>query len=130
MIADMAGNTGTQSLAVVVRGLALGEFGFEDAVRVIKRETLVGIIVGGVNGTLIALLAYIWQRSMTLGFVIGFSLGLTLFVATLAGAVIPMILDRFKVDPAVASGPFITTINDLIGLTIYFSVATRFIRYL
>jgi len=130
MIADMAGNTGTQSLALVVRGLALGEFKTEDVFRLLRREAGVGLILGTVNGLAIAVIASIWQQSIVLGFVIGFSLWLTLIVATLVGAIVPIIISRFNIDPAVASGPFITTVNDIVGLTIYFSVATALMVYL
>ncbi|MBS4026041.1 MAG: magnesium transporter [Clostridia bacterium] len=130
MIADMAGNTGTQSLAVVVRGLATGEFIGKDALRLIKREAGVGVIIGTVNGLLISVLVALWQQNIWLGFVIGFSLWVTLFFATLAGTIVPLLMDRLKIDPAIASGPFITTINDILGLTIYFTVATRFMEYL
>lgn len=130
LIAGMAGNTGTQSLAVVVRGLAVTEFRPRDFLWLLRREAGVGLIIGTVSGLLIALLTYLWQGNIWLGFVLGFSLWLTLFVSTMSGAVVPLILNYFKIDPAVASGPFITTINDIIGLTIYFSVATAFISFL
>ncbi|MGF7185512.1 magnesium transporter [Desulfitispora alkaliphila] len=130
LIADMAGNTGTQSLAVVVRGLALGQFGKGTIFKLIKREAGVGLIIGTVNGISIALIAYLWQGNPYLGLVIGLSLWITLIVATLTGAVVPLILNRLRVDPAVASGPFITTVNDIIGLTVYFSIATSFMEYL
>lgn len=130
MIADMADNTGTQALAVVVRWLALGEFGWREAVQLVRREAGVGIIIGVVNGVMISIVAAVWQRDLALGLVVGFSLGFTLFFVTLAGATIPLLLNRLKVDPAIASGPFITTINDLVGLTIYFTMATIFMAYL
>jgi magnesium transporter len=130
MIADMAGNTGTQSLAVVVRGLALGKFRAGQVWRLLRREAGVGMILGAVNGIAIALIAGWWQKSVALGFVIGFSLWFTLIVATLVGAIVPLILNRFRIDPAVASGPFITTVNDIVGLTIYFSTATALMGYL
>lgn len=124
LIADMAGNTGTQSLAVVVRGLALGQFRPGDVWPLLRRELGVGFIVGTINGLGITLVATVWQRDLMLGFIVGFSLWVTLIVSTLTGAVVPLLLNRLGVDPAVASGPFITTINDIIGLTIYFTVAT------
>jgi len=130
MIADMAGNTGTQSLAVVVRGLTLGEYEEEGVLPVIRREAGAGIIIGLFNGILISIIATLWQRSLMLGIVIGLSLSITLFVATLSGTMIPLIMEKLNIDPAVASGPFITTINDVIGLTIYFSIATYFMEYL
>ncbi len=130
LIADMAGNTGTQSLAVVVRGLALGKFKAGEIVRLLRREVGVGLILGSVNGVLIALIAAVWQQSVALGFVIGFSLWLVLIVATVVGAFVPLILDRLRVDPAVASGPFITTVNDIVGLSIYFFTATEMMGFL
>ena len=129
LIADMAGNTGTQSLAVVVRGLAVTEFRPRDFLWLLRREAGVGLIIGTVSGLLIALLTYLWQGNIWLGLSSVFPLA-TLFVSTMSGAVVPLILNYFKIDPAVASGPFITTINDIIGLTIYFSVATAFISFL
>jgi magnesium transporter len=129
MIAGMAGNTGTQALAVVVRGLALGEIEKKDVPTLIKKEAGVGLIVGVVNGLVVALLAWIWQ-GLIIGVIVGITLWITLIVATLAGAVVPLVLHRLKIDPAVASGPFITTVNDAISLTIYFSIATLFMAYL
>lgn len=129
LIAGMAGNTGTQALAVVVRGLALGEIEKKDVPKLLKREAGVGLIAGVVNGLVISLIAWFWMGPV-IGFIIGFSLWVTLIVATLAGATVPLILNRLKIDPAVASGPFITTINDVISLTIYFSIATMFMSYL
>ncbi len=130
MMTGMAGNTGTQSLTVVVRGLTLGEFEGKGILQVIRREAGVGLFIGIANGIVISLIAMVWQGSPMLGIVIGISLLITLFVATLAGTLVPLIMDKLKIDPAVASGPFITTVNDLIGLTIYFSIATYFMEQL
>jgi magnesium transporter len=130
VMAGMAGNTGTQSLAVVVRGLATGHFTSQDALKLIQREAGVGLIIGTINGILISLIVAIWQHNLVLGFIIGFALWITLFFATLVGTIIPLIMTKIKVDPAVASGPFITTVNDILGLTIYFTIATMFMSYL
>ncbi|MDW7671683.1 MAG: magnesium transporter [Bacillota bacterium] len=130
MIADMAGNTGTQSLAIVVRGLTMGQFKGKDVWRLIRREAEVGFMIGIVNGILVSIVATVWQGSLMLGFVIGLSLSITLFFATMAGTLVPLLMAKMNIDPAFASGPFITTINDLVGLTIYFTIATRFMRYL
>nr|WP_209462383.1 magnesium transporter [Virgibacillus natechei] len=126
MIAGMTGNTGTQSLAVVVRGLATNDLNFKQVLKLIIRELWVGIIIGIVCGILILLIAYVWQGSFPLGIVVGGSLLLTLIIGTLAGTIIPLILYKFNVDPAVASGPLITTINDILSLLIYFGFATMF----
>lgn len=130
MIAGMTGNTGTQSLAVVVRGLVTEELTMKKTLGLVFRELLVGIILGVVCGAVISVIAYIWQGSFTLGLVVGSSLVATLIIGTLAGTIIPLILNKFKVDPAVASGPLITTINDILSLLIYFGIATMFISKL
>jgi magnesium transporter len=130
VIADMAGNTGTQSLAIVVRGLTTGQFTGPDAWQLIKREAAVGVLVGVANGLFISIIVTIWQKNIVLGFVIGLTLLITLFFSTLAGTIVPLIMAKLRIDPAVASGPFITTINDILGLTIYFSTATAFMSHL
>ncbi|MFS0689447.1 magnesium transporter [Sporosarcina sp. 179-K 8C2 HS] len=130
MIAGMTGNTGTQSLAVVVRGLVTEELTMKKTLSLVFRELLVGIMLGIICGAVISVIAYIWQGSFTLGLVVGSSLVATLIIGTLAGTIIPLILSKFKVDPAVASGPLITTINDILSLLIYFGIATMFISKL
>jgi magnesium transporter len=130
MIAGMTGNTGTQSLAVVVRGLVSNELDFQQVLKLIIRELSVGIIIGVTCAVMIAIIAFVWQGNIILGLVVGSSLLITLIIGTLAGTIIPLILYKFKVDPAVASGPLITTINDILSLMIYFGIATMFITRL
>ncbi|TYS14822.1 magnesium transporter [Rossellomorea vietnamensis] len=130
MIAGMTGNTGTQSLAVVVRGLASRDIDTKTVIKLIGREFWVAIIIGITCSLLIAAIAFVWQGSLILGFVVGASLLLTLIIGTMAGTVIPLILYKLKVDPAVASGPLITTINDILSLLIYFGIASFFIKSL
>ena len=130
MIAGMTGNTGTQSLAIVVRGLAAYDINKRLINRLIFRELGVGLIIGLINGLLIAVIAYFWQGNPVLGIVVGASLFATLIIGTLAGTVIPIILYHLKIDPAIASGPLITTLNDIFSLTVYFSLASFFITYL
>lgn len=130
MIAGMTGNTGTQSLAVVVRGLVSEDLEFKEVMKLIVRELWVGIIIGITCSILIALIAFVWRGNMVLGLVVGSSLLITLIIGTLAGTIIPLILYKFKVDPAVASGPLITTINDILSLLIYFGIATAFLSKL
>lgn len=130
MIAGMTGNTGTQSLAVVVRGLVSHDVDQKTVFKLILRELTVGIIIGSTCGMLIAAIAYVWQGSPILGWVVGSSLFITLIIGTLAGTVIPLILYRLKIDPAVASGPLITTLNDIFSLTVYFGTASLFISHL
>ncbi|BCB03628.1 magnesium transporter [Bacillus sp. KH172YL63] len=130
MIAGMTGNTGTQSLAVVVRGLVSNDLDVRQVVKLILRELWVGIIIGITCAFMISIIAYVWQGNPILGIVVGSSLLITLIIGTLAGTIIPLILYKFNVDPAVASGPLITTINDILSLLIYFGIATVFISHL
>lgn len=130
MVAGMTGNTGTQSLAVVIRGLAKEKINAKQVLNLLMRELKVGVYIGLTCGLLIFIIAYLWQGSAVLGVVIGVSLLCTLIIGTLAGTIIPLILNHLNVDPAVASGPLITTINDILSLLIYFGIATAFLSYL
>ncbi len=130
LIAGMAGNTGTQSLAVAVRGLATGDFGGQGKMKLMLREATTGLITGTTCGILITIVIFLWKGELFLGFLVGISILVTLTIATLSGSVIPIVMDRLKIDPAVASGPFITTINDIISILVYFGIATSFLSYL
>lgn len=130
MIAGMTGNIGTQSLAVVVRGIVMHDIDRKTIINLIFRELRVGLIIGVTCGLLILLIAYFWRGSLILGFVVGVSLLITLVIGTLSGTIIPLVLYKLGVDPAVASGPLITTINDILSLFVYFSIATMFISNL
>jgi magnesium transporter len=130
MIAGMTGNTGTQSLAVVVRGLTMRDIDAGTVQRLVIRELIVGLLLGLVCGILISIIAYVWQGNMMLGLVVGSSLTITLIFGTLTGTIVPIVLYKLKVDPAIASGPLITTLNDILSLLIYFGIATAFLSYL
>ncbi|SET15855.1 magnesium transporter [Oceanobacillus limi] len=130
LIAGMAGNTGTQALAVAVRGLATGEYGSDGKLKLILREASTGMITGTVCGIVITIIISLWQQNFYLGLLVGLTIMAALVVATLAGSLVPLIMDRIKIDPAVASGPFITTINDIISILIYFAIATAFMGVL
>ncbi|HOV68830.1 MAG TPA: magnesium transporter [Clostridia bacterium] len=130
MIIGMTGNTGTQSLAIVVRGLVSEELDGDLLINLILRELRVGFIIGLVCGALVSIVGFVWQGNIMLGLVVGGSLLTTLTIGTLSGTIIPLILYKLKVDPAIASGPLITTINDILGLLIYFGIASAFISIL
>jgi magnesium transporter len=130
LIAGMAGNTGTQALAVAVRGIATGEIEKENKLKMLLREAGTGLITGATCGLLVMLIVFFWQGDFFLGLLVGVSIFSTLLVATLAGSFIPLLMHKFNIDPAVASGPFITTINDIISILIYFGMATLFMSYL
>jgi magnesium transporter len=130
LIAGMAGNTGTQALAVAVRGIATGDLEKESKWSIIFREAGTGLITGSICGVLVTFVVYFWQGDLFLGALVGISIFITLIIATLAGSLVPLLMHRLKIDPAVASGPFITTINDIISILIYFGIATAFMSYL
>lgn len=130
LIAGMAGNTGTQSLAVIVRGIATGEIAEENKWLLLLREAGTGLITGVTCGILVTILVFAWQDDFFLAILVGNSILVSLMVATLAGSLVPLVMNKLKIDPAVASGPFITTINDLISIVIYFGMATIFMSRL
>ncbi|WP_322787572.1 magnesium transporter [Alteribacillus persepolensis] len=130
MIMGSAGNTGTQSLAVSVRALATGTIEKRGLSKTILREFATGLMIGVMSGAVIALLLAVFYQDLLLGGVVGISIILSLGVASVIGTTIPLIINKLHLDPAIASGPFITTLNDLISLMIYFSVATSLIQYL
>lgn len=130
LIAGMAGNTGTQALAVAVRGIATGDLEKENKMALVIREAGTGLITGTTCGVVVSIVVYVWKGEFFLGVLVGISVLVSLFVATLAGTLVPLLMHKLKVDPAVASGPFITTINDIISILIYFGLATLFMNYL
>lgn len=130
MIMDSGGNVGTQSLAVAVRGLALGTIEENSFWRMVKREFATGAMIGLICMILITLLVLVIYGNPMLGLIVGISILLTLSASAVIGAVIPLIINKLNIDPAIASGPFITTVNDIIGLLIYFSIATYLIDLL
>lgn len=130
LIAGMAGNAGTQSLAVAVRGIAVGDYGKENRSKLILRELLTGVLTGSANALIVIPLIYIWKGNLFLGLLVGLAILATVIVATLSGTLIPLFMERLNIDPAVASGPFITTLNDIASVLIYFGMATIFISML
>ncbi|MBU9710422.1 magnesium transporter [Evansella tamaricis] len=130
MIAGMTGNTGTQSLAVVVRGLVTNTLEKRTILKLVWREFKVGTMIGITCGLLVFTVASIWQGDLVFGMIVGISLLITLIIGTMAGTIIPLILYRIGIDPAVASGPLITTLNDIFSLLIYFGIATTFLHLL
>src|SRR5699024_7065738 len=130
MIMDSGGNVGTQSLAVSVRGLALGTIEKGSFFRMIRREFSTGALIGLLCMILITILVTFIYGNTMLGAIVGVSILITLSISAVIGSVIPLIINKMKIDPAVASGPFITTINDIVGLLIYFSIATYLMDFL
>ncbi|MBP1047733.1 magnesium transporter [Enterococcus sp. BWM-S5] len=129
LITGTAGNAGTQSLAVAVRRLAVSDEKDNNFSRLIVSEVLTGAVTGAITGLTIFIVVGIWKQNFPLGFVIGMAMLCAITVANLAGSLIPMLMDRLGFDPAVASGPFITTLSDLTSVLIYFNIASIFMGY-
>lgn len=128
MLMGTAGNTGTQSLAVAVRGIATGSFERGGVMKTVKRELGTGIMLGiTCMIVLMGIISLFYKGNFLLAFIVGISLFFALSVAAVIGATVPIIINKLKIDPAVASGPFITTMNDIVSLLIYFTVATTLI---
>lgn len=130
MIMDSGGNVGTQSLAISVRGLALGTIQKDGFLRLIRRELTTGALIGLACMLLISTIVFFVYGNGMLGIIVGVSILATLSISAVIGALIPIIIDKLNIDPAVASGPFITTLNDITGLMIYFTIATKLIDYI
>lgn len=123
IVASMGGNAGTQSMTVAVRSIATRDLTVRNAWRVIRREIAVGMINGMGFGLIMAGVAGIWFGIPMLSVVVAVAMLLTLIAAALGGIVIPIILDRFGIDPALASGPFVTTVTDVIGFMAFLGLA-------
>lgn len=123
IVASMGGNAGTQTMAVTVRALATRELTPRNALRIVRREIAVGALNGLSMGLVVAGVATVWFGTPMLGVVIGFAMLGTLSVAALAGILIPMALNRAGVDPALASGPFVTTLTDVVGFFLFLGLA-------
>lgn len=123
MMTGIAGNVGTQSCTVTVRGLATGNVTTKEALRTILREAFLGFVLGLTVGSIVCLVASFWQHNIQLGMTVGTTLLLNNIMAALLGTVVPLALERVHIDPAVASAPFITTTLDVIGLFNYSMIA-------
>ena len=127
IVASMGGNAGTQTLTVAVRGLATKELSADNALRIIGKEVLVGLLNGIVFAVLVGGVAWAWFHDPTIGVVIGLAMMINLIVAGLAGSLIPLTLERFGVDPAVSSSVFLTTCTDVIGFLAFLGLASIFV---
>ncbi len=124
IVASMGGNAGTQSLTVAVRAIATKDLTGSNVWRVIRREVLAGLVNGLAFAVLMGLVGLIWFGSPMLGVVIALAMIINLGVAGLAGTAIPVILDRLKIDPALASGAFVTTVTDVVGFFAFLGLAS------
>lgn len=130
LVMGSAGNAATQSLVVTVRSIALGTINRKNVMKMVRREFGTGVILGVVCMIVIfGVITFLYDNAF-IGIIVGISIFAALSVATIVGTLIPLLINRLKLDPAVASGPFITTLMDNLGLIIYFTVATSMLQFL
>jgi magnesium transporter len=131
VVAGMGGNAATQTLTVIVRGIALGELTWANTRKALLKEAVVGLGNGVACGVLGVLIVTLFTRgNWVLGLVLGMAMIINMFVAATAGTVIPLVLRAMKVDPALASSVFITTLTDMFGFFSFLGLATIFLKYL
>jgi magnesium transporter len=130
VITAMGGNVGTQSATILTRGLATGRIEIRDLPRTVFRELRVGLVMGLLCGVLVGVIAafLFGEGRVALGVVVGSAMISAMTTAAVVGAIAPAAMERFGVDPAIASGPFVTTANDVIGIVIYMSTALLFLE--
>ncbi|MBC2712641.1 MAG: magnesium transporter [Desulfosarcina sp.] len=127
VIMGMGGNIGTQSSTIVVRGLATGRINIREIWSVVGKELAVGFILGLVYGLLLGSVAQLQYSTLMLALAVCLAVICSMSVAALVGSCVPMLLARNNIDPAVATGPFVTTAIDIISVYFYFTIATRFL---
>lgn len=130
LISGTSGNSGTQALAVAVRGIATGEIGDKSKLKMLLREVLTGLITGIVCGLIVVGIIFFWKHNLIIGLLVGAAISTSILVATIAGSFIPLLIHKLGADPAVASGPFITTLNDVTSILIYLGLASVFLGQL
>jgi len=130
IVAGMGGNAATQTLTVIVRGLALGELSWVNARKALGKESLIGLGNGLALGVVAAGVAWLTKADPILGLLLGAAMVCNMFVAATAGTLVPLGLKALKVDPALASSVFITTFTDVVGFASFLGLATVFLKYL
>jgi len=130
VITGMGGNVGGQTSTIIVRGFATGRIEFSMLRQIFLKELRVGLIMGIVCGLVIAAVATVWHQNIYLGVVVGVAMVTAITVAACMGVLVTVFFKKIGIDPAIASSPFVQTINDISGILIYFSTATLFLQYL
>ena len=127
IVASMGGIAGSQTLTLIIRGLALRQIGDSNAMRLIIQELSVGMLNGAVWAVIVAIVAGIWFQNAGIGFLLGCAMIINLLCAALAGASIPLILHKIGIDPALAGGVLLTTVTDVVGFMAFLGLATLFL---
>ncbi|MDE0113207.1 MAG: magnesium transporter [Albidovulum sp.] len=125
IVVSMGGNAGTQSLTVAVRAIATKDLTGSNAWRVIRRESVVGLINGVVFAMIIGSVGLVWYESTTLSVVLAAAVVVTMLMAGISGILVPILLERARVDPALASGAFVTTVTDVVGFFAFLGLAYK-----
>ncbi|MFK8046480.1 MAG: magnesium transporter [Crocinitomicaceae bacterium] len=123
LITATGGNVGVQSSAIVVQGLASKEFKFHSVYKQILKELAVGSLIGIICGILIFSFNFFTNTDLVMGVTIGISIFVVVIIAAIFGTLFPLLLNKLNIDPALATGPFVTTTNDILGLSVYFLIA-------
>lgn len=128
IVMGMGGNVGTQSSTIIVRGLSTGRIDFNHLGKVFFRQVIIGVLLGITYGVLLFLFTFFFNFGMPnillLSSIISISLSFSMLIAASMGTITPLLLERFNIDPAVATGPIVTTFVDMIGVSVYFGIAT------
>ncbi len=130
VVMGMGGNAGTQTSTVIVRGIATKQIDPKRIWRTLFKELKIGAAIGLISGIAVGAAAFLWQDLIELSMTVGFAMFFTVMVAATAGGLLPFIFKLLRIDPALTTGPFVTTIKDVTGLLIYFASAMLFMRHL
>ena len=127
VVASMGGIAGSQTLTLVIRGIALGQVSNSNRRWLVNKEIIVGLLNGIGWAVVIAAIAVLWFDDLQIGYVIATAIIINLFVAAFSGVVIPIILQKLNIDPAIAGSVILTTITDIVGLFSFLGLATVFL---
>ncbi|MGL5291444.1 MAG: magnesium transporter, partial [Vibrionaceae bacterium] len=127
IVPSMGGVAGNQTVALVIRGLAVGHIGESNTRWLLSKEALVGLLNGLLWAVIIGGVVAVWKADLLLGAIIGAAMLTNLTVAGIAGVCIPIMLKKMKIDPALAGGMALTTITDIVGLSVFLGLATLFL---
>ena len=130
IVSGMGGNTAIQSLTVVTRGIATGDFSFITKAKTILKETLVGSSIGLVMGVLAGVLTYVWKGNLMVSIIICISMIINSLVASSMGAIVPIALDKLKKDPAAGSGVIVTTFMDIFSFFTFLGIASLGLKFI
>jgi magnesium transporter len=128
VITAMGGNAGSQAAITMVRRLALHPVGAQEIGSIVFREARVGILLGAMCGLIVGFTAFLWRGEYFYGVVVGVAMTVAILVAATMGTLVPLAFSKMKVDPAIATGPFVSMSNDVVGLFIYFGLATLLLQ--